>query len=40
VGAWVLGYLSAGYPRYSDLGDEKLHPWNIKVVYQQLKKQA
>jgi len=27
------------FPRYSDLGYEKLHPWNIKVIYQQLKKQ-
>jgi cyclase len=26
------------YPRYSDLGYEKLHPWNIKVIYQQLRK--
>lgn len=26
------------YPRYSALGYEKLHPWNIKVIYQQLKK--
>jgi hypothetical protein len=27
-----------GYPRYSELGFERLHPWNIKVIYQQLKK--
>jgi cyclase len=26
------------YPRYSELGYEKLHPWNIKVIYQQLQK--
>ena len=26
------------YPRYSELGYERLHPWNIKVVYQQLNK--
>ena len=26
------------FPRYSELGFEKLHPWNIKVIYQQLKK--
>lgn len=26
------------YPRYSELGYEKLHPWNIKVIYRQLKK--
>jgi cyclase len=26
------------YPRYSDLGYEKLHPWNIKVIYRQLSK--
>lgn len=26
------------YPVYSELGYEKLHPWNIKVTYQQLKK--
>ena len=28
------------YPRYSELGYEKLHPWNIKVIYQQLMKNA
>jgi cyclase len=28
------------YVRYSALGYEKLHPWNIKVIYRQLKKQA
>ena len=28
------------FPRYSALGYAKLHPWNIKVIYQQLKKQA
>jgi len=27
------------YPVYSELGYEKLHPWNIKVIYQQLRKQ-
>lgn len=27
------------YPRYSELGYEKLHPWNIRVIFQQLKKQ-
>jgi cyclase len=27
------------YPRYSELGYEKLHPWNIKVIYRQLRKQ-
>jgi cyclase len=27
-----------GYPRYAGLGYEKLHPWNIKVCYQQSKK--
>jgi glyoxylase-like metal-dependent hydrolase (beta-lactamase superfamily II) len=27
-----------GFPIYSELGYEKLHHWNIKVVYQQLKK--
>ena len=26
------------YPKYSELGYEKLHPWNIKVIYQQLQK--
>ena len=26
------------YPCYSELGYEKLHPWNIKVSYQQLSK--
>jgi glyoxylase-like metal-dependent hydrolase (beta-lactamase superfamily II) len=26
------------YPIYSELGYEKLHPWNIKVAYQQLRK--
>jgi cyclase len=26
------------YPCYSTLGYEKLHPWNITVIYQQLKK--
>ena len=26
------------YPIYSELGYEKLHPWNIKVTYQQLRK--
>ena len=26
------------YPRYSELGYERLHPWNIKVIYQQLSK--
>lgn len=31
--------VDANYPRYSELGYEKLHPWNIKVIYQQLKKQ-
>jgi cyclase len=30
----------AKFPRYSELGYEKLHPWNIKVIYQQLKKQT
>jgi cyclase len=30
----------ANYPRYSELGYEKLHPWNIKVAYQQLMKQT
>jgi cyclase len=29
-----------GYPRYSALGFERLHPWNIKVVYQQLVKRV
>ena len=28
-----------GYPQYSDLGYERLHPWNIKVIYQQLSKE-
>ncbi len=28
-----------GYPRYSELGYERLHPWNIKVIYKQLFKQ-
>lgn len=28
------------YPRYSELGYEKLHPWNIKVIYHQLKRKA
>lgn len=27
------------YPRYSEVWYEKLHPWNIKVIYQQLKKE-
>ena len=27
------------YPVYSERGFEKLHPWNIKVIYQQLGKQ-
>jgi cyclase len=27
------------YPVYAELGYEKLHPWNIKVIYQQLMKQ-
>lgn len=26
------------YPRYSDIFYEKLHPWNIKVIYQQIMK--
>jgi cyclase len=30
----------ADYPRYSVLGYKRLHPWNIKVIYQQLKKQS
>lgn len=30
----------ANFPRYSELGYEKLHQWNIKVIYQQLKKQT
>lgn len=29
-----------GYPRYSELGYEQLHSWNIKVCYQQLKKSS
>jgi cyclase len=28
------------YPCYSDRGYKKLHPWNIKVTYQQLKRKA
>jgi cyclase len=28
------------YPRYSELGFEQLHPWNIRVIYRQLKKLA
>jgi cyclase len=28
------------YPRYSERGYKRLHPWNIKVIYQQLMKQA
>lgn len=28
------------YPCYSELGYEKLHPWNIRVIYQQLIKKA
>lgn len=27
------------YPVYAELGYEKLHPWNIKVTYQQIRKQ-
>jgi hypothetical protein len=27
-----------GYPCYSELGFEKLHAWNIRVCYQQLKR--
>jgi cyclase len=27
------------YPIYAEFGYEKLHPWNIKVTYQQLRKQ-
>jgi cyclase len=30
----------ADYPRYAELGFEKIHPWNIRVIYRQLKKQA
>lgn len=30
----------SGYPRYSELSYEKLHSWNIRVIYQQLKKQT
>jgi len=32
--------LDQDYPRYSERGYEKLHPWNIKVAYQQLKKRV
>jgi cyclase len=28
------------FPRYSDLGYEKLHPWNIKVIYRQLQRKS
>ena len=27
-----------GYPKYSERGYERLHPWNIKAMYRQLKK--
>jgi cyclase len=30
--------IDSNYPCYSSLGYEKLHPWNIKVTYQQLRK--
>lgn len=30
--------LDQDYPRYSERGYEKLHAWNIKVTYQQLKR--
>jgi cyclase len=29
-----------GYPKYAELGYEKLHKWNIEVIYRQLKKRA
>ena len=32
--------LDPNCPRYSERGYEKLHPWNIKVIYQQLKKRS
>ena len=28
------------YPRCAELGFEQLHPWNIKVIHRQLKKQS
>lgn len=28
------------YPHYSELGYQKLHPWNIKVIYRQLQKSS
>jgi cyclase len=28
------------YPRCAELGFEKLHPWNIEVIYRQLKKRS
>jgi len=37
----VEGTLKDPYdPHYSELGYERLHPWNIKVIYQQLKKRS
>jgi cyclase len=29
-----------GYPRCAELGFERLHPWNIEVIYRQLKKRS
>ena len=28
------------YPHCAELGFERLHPWNIEVVYRQLKKRS